>query len=139
MRTLKDRIRHTVLFELIALFLVAIIGSWITGHSVEKLGILSLMFSAIAMVWNMAFNWMFDLWDRRYRGSAKRGIGVRVVHAFLFEAAFLIIGVFLVAWWLNMTLFNALLLDISFAAFFLVYTFAYNWSYDTVFPIPKQA
>ena len=92
MRTLKDRIRHTLLFEGIALTLIAIFGSWITGHSMQALGILSLMFSLLAMTWNLAYNWLFDLWDRKYRNMAPRGAGIRAVHALLFEAVLMTVG-----------------------------------------------
>lgn len=137
MRTLKDRIRHTVLFETIALAMVATVGSWATGHSVEQLGLLGLMFSAIAMVWNMVFNWMFDHWDLKYRSGAKRTVRVRIAHALLFEGAFLTIGAFLIAWWLSISLLDALVLDVSFSVFFLVYAFVFNWMYDMVFPIAR--
>ena len=35
-------------------------------------------------------------------------------------------------------LLEALLLDLGFVLFYLVYAFIYNWSYDKVFPIPGQ-
>ncbi len=137
MRTLGDRIRHTVIFEAIALLLVAFVGSWIVGKSPEKMGAMSLMFSLMVMVWNLAYNYLFDLWDLKYRGGAKRGAGIRLVHAVLFEAGLLVAGVFLVAWWLDMTLLEALILDIGFALFFVGYAFVYNWVYDLVFPVPR--
>ena len=137
MRTLADRLRHTVLFEIIALVIVALVGSRIIGRSVTEVGALSLMFSVMVMFWNLLFNWMFDHWDRKFRHSAKRGVGVRLVHAVLFELGILFAGVFLVAWWLDMTLLQALLLDIGFAVFFVAYAFGYNWLYDTVFPVAK--
>lgn len=139
MRTLPDRLRHTLIFEAIALFLVAVPGGWLLDRPMEIMGALSLMFSALAMGWNLAFNWMFDLWDRKYRGMAKRGVRIRVVHAVLFEAGLVTAGLFLIAWWLDMTYWDAFLLDISLSAFFLVYAFCYNWAYDIVFPVPRPA
>lgn len=139
MRTFPDRVRHTIMFEVIALILVATGGSWITGHSMEMLGALSLMFSVLAMVWNFVFNWIFDHWDKRFRGLAKRGVLLRIVHASLFESVLLIAGIFLVSWWLGITYLQAFLLDLSFSAFFLVFAFAYNWTYDVVFPVPSEA
>ena len=139
MRTFKDRLRHTALFELIALFLVAFVGGWAVGQSPQVMGALSLMFSVLAMAWNMLFNWLFDLWDQRYRGGAARTVGLRIVHAVLFELALVFSGMFLVAWWLDMSLLDALILDVGFSAFFLVYAFAYNWAYDMVFPVGQSA
>ena len=137
MRSLPDRIRHTVLFEIIALVMVATVGSWAIGRSMMETGILGLMFSVMVMFWNLLYNWLFDLWDQKHRQLAKRGVGLRLVHAVLFELGILTFGVFLVAWWLDMTLFQALLLDIGFALFFIAYAFAYNWVYDIVFPVAR--
>lgn len=139
MRTFADRIRHTILFELIALLLAAFGGSWITGHSVQEIGSLSLIFSALAMVWNLVYNWLFDLWDMKYRGMAHRGPGLRVVHAILFEAVLMTVGLFITAWWLNIGYIDALILDLGFSAFFLCYAYVFNWGYDQVFPIPGQS
>ncbi len=139
MRTLNDRIRHTLLFEFIALIIIAIFGSWITGLPVEMLGALSLMFSVLAMAWNMLYNWLFDLWDMKYRLAAKRGFLIRAIHAVLFELVLLSVGVFLVAWWLSIPLLEALVLDIGLSAFFVVYAFGFNWSYDLVFPVLTEA
>jgi len=127
------------MFEAIALFLVVVIGSWITGKTMETIGALGAMFSVLAMCWNFVFNWMFDHWDRKHRNSAPRGVKVRVVHAVLFEAFFLIFGTFLVAWWLDTTLLYAFILDVGMSAFFLVYAFVFNWSYDIAFPIAQEA
>ncbi len=139
MRSLPDRLRHTLIFEAIALFLVAVPGGWLLDRPMEVMGALSLMFSVLAMGWNFSYNWMFDLWDRKYRGMAKRGFRIRIVHAVLFEAGLVIAGLFLIAWWLDLSYWDAFLLDISLSAFFLVYAFCYNWAYDTVFPVPRAA
>lgn len=139
MRSFPDRLRHTLIFEAIALFLVAVPGGWLLDRPVEIMGALSLMFSVLAMSWNLAFNWMFDLWDRKHRGMARRGVGIRIVHAVLFEAGLVIAGLFLIAWWLDMTYRDAFLLNVSLSAFFLVYAFCYNWAYDMVFPVPRAA
>ncbi|MBL4693279.1 MAG: PACE efflux transporter [Magnetovibrio sp.] len=139
MRTLRDRIRHTLLFEVIALGVGVVGGSWILGRPVEIIGALSLMFSGLAMGWNMLFNWLFDLWDQKYRGSAKRGFVIRAAHASLFELGMVIPGIFLVAWWLSISYWQAFIIDIGFSALFLFYAYGFNWAYDHVFPVPKEA
>lgn len=135
MRTVKDRIRHTLLFEGIALALVSVFGAWITGHSMQAIGGLSIMFSLYAMAWNFVFNLLFDLWDRRYRDMAPRGPLLRAAHACLFEIGVLIPGLFLTVWWLKITFVEAFILDLGFSAFFLVYAYVYNWAYDVIFPV----
>ncbi len=139
MRTLNDRLRHTILFEAIALGVVIVGGSWIIGRPMEVIGALSLIFSALAMSWNLLFNWLFDLWDRKYRASARRGFVVRATHASLFELGMVIAGVFIVEWWLNISYWNAFIIDIGFSAFFLIYAYGFNWAYDHIFPVPKEA
>lgn len=138
MRSFGDRLRHTFMFEGIALAIVSVAGSAITGHSIESIGILSVMFSILAMVWNFVFNLLFDLWDRKYRNMAPRGAGIRAIHAILFEAVMLVVGLFLTAWWLSISYLEALILDLGFSTFFLIYAYVFNWAYDQVFPVPAH-
>ena len=137
MRSLADRIRHTILFEIFALIFASLLGSWVTGHSVADIGVLAIFMSILAMSWNLTFNWMFDLWYVANRGTQERTILMRIIHACLFEFGMLLFGLFIVMWWLNMGFIEALLLDIGFAIFFLIYAFVYNWVYDVIFPIPE--
>ncbi|MTI09878.1 MULTISPECIES: PACE efflux transporter [Curvivirga] len=139
MRTLGDRIRHTVFFEIIGILCTAVGGSLITGHSVEEMGMLGIIFSLLAMVWNFSYNWMVDIWDLKYRNAAPRGVLFRTIHAIFFEAGMLIAGIFIVAHFLNISYLDALILDIGFSVFFLIYAFCYNWAYDLIFPVPKPA
>ena len=37
----------------------------------------------------------------------------------------------LAAWWLSVSYWQALLLDLGFFVFFLPYTYVFNWGYDT--------
>ncbi len=139
MRTLADRIRHVLLFESFAILIFSVFGSWVTQWSATTIGALGLTLSLIAMGWNFIFNWIFDAWDRHHRGSAKRGVGLRIVHAVLFEGALLICSIFILAWWLQTTLWQSLGLSIGASAFFVIYAFAFNWLYDIVFPPPQAA
>ncbi|KZL14273.1 PACE efflux transporter [Pseudovibrio sp. Ad26] len=136
MRSFWDRVRHSVLFEGIALSIVAVFGSWITGHSISEIGVLGLVMSLIAMGWNFLYNWLFDKWYVANRGTKPRTVALRIVHALLFEGGLLGFGIVAIMWLLQMNFVQALLLDIGFAVFFLVYAFVYNWVYDLVFPVP---
>ncbi len=136
MRSFWDRMRHTVMFEMVALSIIAVFGSKITGHSLQEIGLLGLFLSLIAMGWNFVYNLFFDKWYVSYRGAKKRTIPIRVVHAILFEAGLLGVGILAIMWWLQMGFMEALLLDLGYATFFLIYGFVYNWIYDVVFPVP---
>ncbi|GHB20391.1 membrane protein [Pseudovibrio japonicus] len=137
MRSFWDRIRHTVMFETIALSIVAVFGSWLTGHSLQEIGAIGLALSLIAMGWNLVYNWFFDKWYISSRGSKPRTVPIRIMHAVLFEGGLLGVGILLIMWWLQLGFVDALLLDIGYATFFLVYAFVYNWVYDVVFPVPS--
>ncbi len=136
MRSFSDRIRHMIMFEVIALVLATTIASKITNHSLSEMGVLAVMMSLLAMSWNLVFNWLFDHWHHRMFADQERGVGMRVFHAALFELGLLLFGIGIVMAWLGIGFWAALVMDLGFAAFFLVYAFVFNWAYDLVFPVP---
>lgn len=98
---------------------------------------MSIAISMTAMVCNYLYNLIFDkALVALNRPVNVRPAWMRVLHAILFELSLLTITVPFVAWWLDLTLWHALIADIGFALFFLVYAFVYNWVYDIVFPMP---
>ncbi|MEH6473022.1 MAG: PACE efflux transporter [Halopseudomonas sp.] len=139
MRTFKDRLRHTLMFEFFAILISVPIVQWITGESIATVGGLTLVLSLLAMTWNYAYNWAFDHWELRQGWPRPRPLATRCLHALGFELVLLFVGVVIVAWWLTMTLWQAFLLDLGFMIFFLVYALGYNWLYDCVFPIPQSS
>ena len=44
-----------------------------------------------------------------------------------------------IAWYLSISLMEAFLIDVSFALFYLIYAFVFNWVYDVLFPVPEPA
>ncbi|MEQ9198829.1 MAG: chlorhexidine efflux transporter, partial [Rhodospirillales bacterium] len=82
---------------------------------------------------------LFDQMMLRVIGTVVKTIRVRMLHAVLFEGGLLIVLMPFIAWYLEITLLQAFLIDISFAVFFLIYAFIYNWLYDIIFPIPQPA
>jgi len=121
---------HAVLFELLALLLCAPLMSWALGVSFTHAGLLTLMISLVAMSWNVIFNTLFDRLERQFRWQ--RSFGVRLLHAVTFEAGLILAVVPLAAWWLDIDLVAAFVLDIGLVLFFLPYTLVYNWCYDKV-------
>src|SRR5689334_18814974 len=94
------------------------------------MGLLTLMVSLMAMSWNMLFNALFDRAQRRM--GFERTLAARAVHAVLFEIGLIIAVVPLAAWWLDIGLWEAFVLDIALVLFFLPYTFCFNWAYDHI-------
>lgn len=139
MRSTADRIRHTVLFEILALAISAPLASWILDKGILHVGAISVVLSLIAMLLNYVFNLHFDKMLILFgRPVHVRPLWIRIVHAVLFEACLIILTLPLVAWWLDMSLWEAFLVDIGFTLFFLFYAFVFNWGYDIVFPMPTD-
>lgn len=143
MRTPMDRIRHTVGFELIGLLIFAPLASWVFGYGLPQMGLMAVVASAIAAVWNYVYNLLFDKAMLRLTGQLRKSTAVRVLHAILFELGLLVVFLPAVAWYLGISLMQALLMDIAVAIFYMVYAFFYNLAYDAVFPLesgqPDQA
>ncbi|WP_331429102.1 PACE efflux transporter, partial [Paracoccus sanguinis] len=136
MRTTPDRIRHAVLFEIVGLvFLIG--GGWlITGFDLGALGVVGVVSSVVATIWNYLYNLGFDHALRRLRGSVVKTHPVRALHAVLFEAGLLVILLPFVAWVLGISLWHAFLFDLGVAGFYVVYGYLFNWAYDRIFPLP---
>ena len=127
-RSVKERFFHAVGFEVLAVAICAPLGAWLLDYSLAHMGLLTLMISLIAMVWNMVFNSIFD--DAQRRLGFTRNLAARAVHSVLFEIGLILAVVPLAAWWLDIGLWEAFVLDIGIVLFFLPYTFAFNWTYD---------
>jgi uncharacterized membrane protein len=132
-RSLKERFFHALGFEVLAIALCAPLGAWLLGYSLVHMGLLTLMISLMAMIWNMAFNALFD--RAQLRWGFRRTLGARVIHSLLFEVGLILAVVPLAAWWLGISLWEAFVLDIGIVLFFLPYTFGFNWGYDHLRPV----
>jgi uncharacterized membrane protein len=139
MRTVRDRIRHALSFEIIGLILITPLGALVFHHPMEDIGVVTVVASIVATVWNYLYNWGFDHALKRYTGSVQKSLPVRVGHAVLFELGLVALLTPFVAWYLGIGIIEALLLDVSIAVFYMVYAFVFNWAYDRVFPIPGEA
>jgi len=137
MRSLPDRIRHVVSFEIIGLALVTPLGALAFHQPMLDIGVLSAIIAVVATLWNLVYNYLFDLGLRAARGNTAKGTAMRVFHAILFEAGLLAVLMPFIAFYLGITLWQALMMDISFAAFYMAYAFVFNWAYDRLFPLAE--
>ena len=96
------------------------------------------LFECIAIVWNLLFNTLFERWEARQpvRG---RSVRRRVLHAIGFEGGMVVFLVPIFAWWFDINLLQALIMDLGLLVFFLFYTFVFNWGFDLVFGLPASA
>lgn len=135
MRTTFDRIRQAVSFEALGLLIATPLFAWVFKHPLDEIGVLALLGATAATTWNYLFNLGFDHLLRRTLGTVQKSVPIRVAHAILFEATLLILLLPLFAWWLGITLVEALVMDLSFAAFYAIYAFVFTWAYDALFPV----
>ncbi|WP_311950986.1 PACE efflux transporter [Halomonas piscis] len=138
MRTVKDRIRHAISFEIVGLLLVIPLGTWLFDKPMNDIGVVAVVGATIATCWNYLYNLGFDHAMKRLRGDVRKTVPIRVFHAVLFEIGLLAALLPFIAWYLDMTVWHAFQMDISFSLFYVVYAFVFNWVYDVIFPVPGE-
>jgi uncharacterized membrane protein len=135
MRTTPDRIRQAVSFEVIGLIVVISFGTLVLGYSIKDFGLLGAIGATIATAWNYIYNLLFDHALLKYTGTPKKTMKLRVAHAAGFELGLMVVFLPIIARILDVSLMGALIIDLGFIAFYLVYAFVFTWAYDTFFPI----
>lgn len=136
MRTTKDRIRQALSFELIGLLLSVPLAAFTFGFDAGKTGVLGVVGATMATTWNYLFNLMFDHGLKRLTGSTRKTLKMRFLHAISFELGLMLAFLPVIAWWMDIGLLEALVVDIAFVVFYLIYAFVFTWCYDTLFPDP---
>ena len=136
MRTPLDRLRHALSFEIIGLALLTPLGALLFGVPVKDMGVVALVGATLATVWNYIYNWLFDHAMQRLTGTTLKTLRLRLLHAFVFEAGLLAALLPFIAWYLEIGLWAAFVMDLGVALFYLFYTFVFNWAYDRLFPLP---
>ncbi len=134
----RRRLVFVSLYELIAIVVATIGFMAFTGQGAAHSGVISVISSVVAIVWNLAFNALFERWESR-QAVRGRSVARRVAHAIGFEGGLALILVPLLAWWFKVGLWEALIMDLGLLLFFLVYTFVFNWSFDRLFGLPAAA
>ncbi|PXF30941.1 membrane protein [Pokkaliibacter plantistimulans] len=137
MQGIKRKIVYVLLSEAIAIMITAGVLS-LLGNNQQTAGIGAVVTSALAMLWNFVWNTLFEWWEARQQQKG-RSLRRRVGHAIGFELGLSLLLVPFFVWWLDISWWKALTLDISMTLFFMVYTFVYNWAFDLVFGLPKSA
>lgn len=138
MQGIRRRIVYVTLYEAIAIVLAGAGFMFMAQADVLHAGSLSVLSSAVAVVWNVVFNHAFERWEARQtvRGRSLRR---RAAHALGFEGGLAALLVPVMAWWLDVSLWQALVMDLGLVLFFLAYTFVFNWIFDRVFGLPRSA
>jgi len=131
MQGLKRKIVYVSLFELFAVGLTTTTLMLLAGSSGAHA-------SVAAVVWNFIFNSMFEAWEAR-QTTKGRSVARRIAHAIGFEGGLVAFLVPLFAWWLEISLWEAFIVDLWIVVFFLVYTFLFSLAFDRIFGLPASA
>ena len=136
LRSLKDRIRYTVIFETILLTMLVPAGMIFYDRDILDIGLLGVVLVVKAMVLNIIYNWVFDRLEARTgRVASDRPHKLRIIHAIGFEVTLAITSIPIYTWWLKITVLEAILIDVVVTTFIVGYTYIFTLVYDVVFPI----
>ena len=126
----KRRIVHALSYEIILLVIIAVALSFIFNVPMEVTGGLGIAMAVTSVIWNMIFNYFFEKFEAKRK--LKRTFGVRILHAVGFEGGLMIATIPMVAYAMQMTIWQAVVLDFSLTMCILVYTFIFQWFYDRI-------
>lgn len=128
--TLKERVLHSILFELgaitLATVLVLAFSDVQTGSAIG----VSVVMAVMATVWNFVFNYGFDKLFTAPRETW--GFGLRVFHTVAFETGLLVFTMPVIAYLLGLTLWQAFLADVGLTVTITVYAPIFKWIYDNI-------
>lgn len=131
------RVVYVGLYEGIAIIVSSLLFV-ATGQGLGSSGVMALAASALAIVWNLTFNALFERWEAR-QAVRGRSVARRVAHAIGFEGGLALTLIPLMAWWFGVSLWQATLLEAGLMLFFLIYTYVFSWSFDRLFGLPLSA
>lgn len=132
------RVVYVVAYEFFAIMSVGFALSVLLGKPFLDTGSFAMITSLIAVAWNYVYTTGFEFWEERQavKGRSQRR---RAAHAIGFELGLLAIFIPFMSWWLGIPLAEALVYQISFALYFLCYTYLFNLAFDTIFGLPQSA
>lgn len=128
--SIKERILHSLLFEIIALIILVGFSQAFTDHNPASISGLAITLSLCAMGWNYVYNLGFDKVFGENRLS--RGLLMRLGHGLGFEIGLLSVTTPLIMWVLERGFLAVVMINIGLTLFFLIYAIVFNWVYDHV-------
>lgn len=137
-RSVLRRVVFVIGYEGLGVLATVFALSGLLGHSGGTSTLVAILVSTVATAWNYVWNTIFEAIERR-RGAKGRGVASRAAHAIGYEGGVLIFTIPLVAFMLNVTFKEAMVIEASLLVFFLVFTVVYTWVFDKVFGLPDSA
>ncbi|HGH4749241.1 TPA: PACE efflux transporter [Serratia marcescens] len=138
MQGVKRKLVYVTAYEIIGMAISALGLALLSGHAPSSTGPLAVVITTIAVSWNFIYNYLFEWWESR-QVSRTRTLKRRILHAVGFQLTLVVYLIPLIAWWMGITLWQALLLDMSLIVIIPCYTFLFNWAFDKLFGLPASA
>jgi uncharacterized membrane protein len=132
------RILQAILYEVIAIAFVGPVLSLAFHKPRTSTFALAVVLSTIALLWNYAFNWIFERWESRQTVGG-RSLARRLAHGAGFEGGLVVILVPVMSLWLDISPAAALVANFGLLVFFVTYAIAFTWAFDRVFGLPASA
>ena len=138
MQGVKRKLVYVTAYEIIGMAISALGLALLSGHAPSSTGPLAVVITTIAVSWNFIYNYLFEWWESRQL-SRTRTLKRRILHAVGFQLTLVVYLIPLIAWWMGITLWQALLLDMALIVIIPCYTFLFNWAFDKLFGLPASA
>lgn len=122
-------------FELSAIVISAFVLAYLSGAEASHTGPLAIMISTTAVIVNLVYTSLFERWESK-QAARSRSFLRRVLHAVGFQLTLLSFLIPLIAWWMEVSFWEAFVLDAALIVFFPVYMFVFNWAFDGIFGLP---
>ncbi|MCO6186543.1 PACE efflux transporter [Rhizobium sp. L1K21] len=132
------RLVYVVIYEIVAVVLIGASLALVLDKPLFDTSTFAVITSAVAVIWNYIYNSGFEWWEARQTVKG-RSVRRRFAHAAGFELGLLVVLVPVMAWWLSLSLIDALFYDIVYAIGFVIYTYLFNYAFDAVFGLPESA
>lgn len=132
------RVVQALLYEAIAVAVVGPALGWLFDEGLASALGLALLMSTIALLWNYVFNGWFERWEAR-QSVKGRSLQRRLLHGIGFEGGLVLLLVPPMAWWLQISLWQAFLADLAVLVFFFFYAIGFTWAFDRIFGLPESA
>ena len=126
----KRRLIHATLYEGILLVVIAVLLSTLMHMPLEVTGALGIAMAVTSMFWNMLFNHYFEKLEAKHQ--LRRTFKIRVLHAIGFEGGLMLATIPMVAYALEISMLQAILIDLLMTLSILLYTFIFQYCYDHV-------
>lgn len=137
MQGTKRRVTYVFFYEVFSFFICALILAALSGTTISHTGPLSILIAVIAVTVNFFYNYAFEMWEKT-QISKTRTVWRRIAHAIGFQIILVMILIPLIAWWMQISLLKAFLLDFSLMVIIPCYTFVYNYLFDHIFGLPSH-